>query len=118
MVSTREAAASTMQTMRAEKPTPGHRVATECFPWLRSRSLSHTAMLMQLSEQRVAKSNAANVTVDLPVIDIASENFGARTSSVPAANKNPTVISLRGIVSHSGLHATLNVRYRHSAVPR
>src|SRR6266513_6107843 len=71
--STREAAASTMQTMRAEKPSPGHRVATECFPWLRSRSLSHTAMLMQLSEQRVAKSNAANVTVDLPVIDIASE---------------------------------------------
>src|SRR5204863_8277939 len=105
MVGTREAAASTMQTMRAEKPIAGHRVAIECFPWLRSRSRSHTAMLTQLSEQRVAKSNAANVTVDLPVIDVASENLGARTSSEPAANKHPTVISLRGIVSHSWLNA-------------
>lgn len=97
--------ASKMQEMRTQKSTPDHRVVIECFPWLRSRSRSHTAMLMQLSEQSMANKNAAKAIVDLLIVDVATENLGSRTSSVPAANKNPTAISLRGTVSHSWLNA-------------
>src|SRR5437773_1826360 len=92
--------ANTTQEVRTQKPTPNQRVAIECFPWLRSSSRSHTAMLMQLSEQSMANRNAAEGIADLPPMNVVPENVES-ARSVPAANKDPTVISLSGIVSHN-----------------
>jgi hypothetical protein len=90
--------------IRIGTPIPGHRVAIECFCCARSRSRSHTAMLMQLSEHKMAKSNIASSASERPTFNGTSANLEI-TSSVPAENKNPTVISFSGTTSHTSLNA-------------
>src|SRR5256885_7714265 len=61
----------------------GWRVASETFCWTRSSSRSQLAMLMQLSEQRTAKENAA--IANGPVIG----SRGNRATTVPVAKRTP-----------------------------
>jgi hypothetical protein len=62
-------------------------------------------MLMQLSEHKMAKSNIASTADEPPMVDGISANLGISTSNVPAENKDPTVISFSGIISHTSLNA-------------
>jgi hypothetical protein len=62
-------------------------------------------MLMQLSEHKMAKSNMASSTDERPALEGIAAELGISRSNVPAENKNPTVISFSGIISHTSLNA-------------
>src|SRR4051794_39891298 len=81
---------SVRQAFPTRRVTRGWRVAMETFPWARSSSHSHDAMLMQLSEDSAANDAAASAHSGVSGIR------GDNATMVPAANKIPMASSFAG----------------------